>query len=96
MGRHRANPSWDYIQVHEVLKATFGPASDFPCSRCGKVGALMHWAYDHKDPLEQYDGKHGFPFSRDPEHYLPLCAHCHNRLDADFRDARRLAPLREG
>lgn len=66
-----------YYAMHRRLYRAKGRASDHQCVDCGQAAA--HWSYDHSD-LNEKRGEHG-PYSTDPDHYLPRCVGCHNRLD---------------
>jgi hypothetical protein len=80
-----------YTAAHlRVTTAKGGSAKQFDCDHCGMPA--HEWAYDHSDPTERRDpegDRAGYPFSLDPENYMPLCVPCHRRFD------RRAAALRE-
>jgi hypothetical protein len=73
-----------YDGVHHRLRANRGNADTHTCEFCGFPA--VDWAYDHDDPEELTDER-GRVFSRDPEHYMPLCRICHRTFDA--RHAKR-------
>ena len=78
-----ANNNWKgddvgYFALHDRLGRLLGAAAEYPRhGDCGRPAA--QWAYDHGDPDEREDPT-GF-YSVDPNHYMPLCASCHKRLD---------------
>lgn len=70
-----------YFAMHRRLYRVKGRAADHVCVDCGRPAA--HWTYDHHDPNEKVS-EHG-PFSTDPNHYVPRCVSCHNKLDQQKR-----------
>lgn len=75
-----------YVTAHVRVRATYGPASNYPCIGCG--GPAKHWAYDHTDPnpLMHRDTKgrwagKPYPYSPDPQRYDPMCRSCHVKRD---------------
>jgi hypothetical protein len=72
-----------YSGVHQLVSRTLGPASDHLCIDC--LGPANEWAYDGADPDEVvHEGRR---FSRDVQHYMPMCIPCHRRFDQTNRDA---------
>lgn len=69
--------------MHYRVAAVRGKASDQTCG-CGRPAT--EWAYDHADPEERWAvtpgrREHGARYSLTPDHYLPMCKPCHQRLD---------------
>lgn len=65
-------------QVHERLRARYGPARDHLCP-CGKQAE--EWAYQHTAETELSPGN--MPYSESDDDYLPMCRSCHRRLDRE-------------
>lgn len=86
-------PSARYGAVHKRLLYERGRASEHPCTSCGQQAA--HWAYDGLDPDEMTnppgwrDREEGLVFSMDLDHYQPMCAKCHKRLDMKIAANRK-------
>lgn len=75
-----------YETAHQYVTKTRGRAAEHQCAHCESVAAT--WAYDHADPneltatkLSPHDVALVVAYSRDPDHYIPLCRPCHNRFD---------------
>lgn len=71
-----------YGAMHYRVKMARGAARDHECAHvCGRKAD--HWAYDHEDPDEVSEYRHGrtMRYSLDPAHYLPLCRWCHAKFD---------------
>lgn len=51
---------------------------------CGDQAA--EWSYDHTDSNEHVSPE-GYPFSSDPDRYVPLCVSCHRTFDRNHRKA---------
>ena len=77
----RTEPMSAYGVVHYLLRKQRGPASKHWCVKCGQPA--QQWAYDHRDVFERIDPMTSPPmvFSVNFEHYQPMCARCHQRLD---------------
>ena len=67
-----------YTASHIRVYKAKGRAADHLCAHCGDPAE--QWAYTHSDPHE-LTSPEGFPYSPDPEHYMPLCRSCHKRYD---------------
>lgn len=76
-------PMSAYSVVHYLLRQHRGPASKHWCVECAKPA--QHWAYDHKDAFARVDATNGQIFSVNFDHYQPMCAGCHQRLDAQHK-----------
>lgn len=78
-----------YKRQHELINRELGAAAERDCTLCGKQAE--QWAYDHTDP-DEIASSNG-PFSKDIEHYWPLCTSCHRLVDnAHLRRVRGLEP----
>lgn len=76
--------STTYGAVHLRLRAVRGSATAQNCWHCGLPAE--HWAYDHADPDELIELRHGdrrveTRYSTNLDHYIPLCVPCHSRYD---------------
>lgn len=90
----RSSPAHvSYGAAHGRVHKARGPASDYPCVRCG--GQARDWAYDHADPDVRYDVQIHSPFSLDPNHYQPMCVQCHRRFDCGTDALIALYPIPE-
>ena len=67
-----------YSGAHRRVRDRRGSASQFQCVKCQEQA--KQWAYDHLDPAELVDAR-GYPYSGDPNHYVPMCTSCHIRAD---------------
>ena len=76
-----------YQIAHRRVKRLWGPASDYPCVKCG--GAEAHWAYDGTDPTAHVWSQRCF-YSQWPEFYMPLCPPCHGYFDAHWYEIVRV------
>ncbi|WNM68813.1 HNH endonuclease [Gordonia phage Soos] len=65
-----------YGAMHQRLTKDRGPASAHPCFDCGSPA--RQWSYDHSDPDQLYGP---WPYSLDPNRYVPRCVSCHKRMD---------------
>lgn len=70
-----------YGSAHDRVRRERGSARLHACRNCG--GPATQWAYDYNDPQELQGVLRGasLRYSAHPEHYLPLCAPCHQRAD---------------
>jgi hypothetical protein len=66
-----------YSGAHSRVRRAYGLPSLHRCVDCG--GQAEDWAYDHLDDGEQYE--HGWPYSTNPDHYMPMCKRCHVAFD---------------
>lgn len=76
-----------YSTAHHRVRATYGAASNYPCSVCGEQAHA--WSYDHSDPnplwhkgIGLWAEKAPVPYSSDPERYDPMCRSCHVKRDS--------------
>ena len=76
--------------AHTAVARVRGAASEQRCVDCARVG--WAWCYDHSDPAELVEPKHGSPYSVDPARYVPRCRVCHRKADHRNRLARKNAP----
>lgn len=67
-----------YRAAHKRLDRVRGKASSHACVDCG--GQAAQWSYVGGQPDERRSPK-GFPYSANPEAYVPRCVSCHKRLD---------------
>lgn len=81
---HWVGDDVSYGGAHSRVRATKGPAREFPCIDCGQPA--IHWSYDHRDSDERVNAE-GLKFSAKVEHYKPRCGSCHWRLDQQAREA---------
>lgn len=84
--RGSRSPHWqgnqiDYPAAHKRVKKLYGLASGHRCRHCGRPA--VDWAYDHADQNELTDER-GYPYSVDPDRYMPLCEPCHKRFDHQY------------
>lgn len=68
-----------YSGMHGRLRRTRGPADLKLCADCGATAS--DWSYIGGDPDELVND-FGFPFSLDPQRYVPRCKPCHIAFDA--------------
>lgn len=66
-----------YFGVHRRLRATRGPAKEYPCQDCGREG--YDWSYLGGDPNELTSAVG--PYSLNLTFYAPRCRYCHRRTD---------------
>jgi hypothetical protein len=88
LARGPNNPSWagdgvGYDGAHMRVEAAKGSASNHACIDCGN--AARHWSYDHADPNELIGGRGSYPYSADPDHYVPRCVPCHKKFDLSIK-----------
>lgn len=76
-----------YGAVHERIRATRGPATDYPCRACGLPARW--WCYDGKAP-DQRPSPNG-PYSYHLNHYRPLCGPCQGRYMVGELDDRQFS-----
>lgn len=88
------HPRWagdavSYSMAHQRVYAARGPATAYLCAECR--GTAQEWAYDGDDPRELVgmNGPYRCAYSVDPNHYDPLCKHCHALTDAARREVVR-------
>ena len=67
-----------YTGAHRRVYSTRGPATNYPCGKCG--GPARQWSYIGGAVDEQVDER-GRPYSGNPEMYEALCVPCHKRSD---------------
>jgi len=67
-----------YTTMHRHLRYELGPASDYPCARCGQPA--RHWSYRRRDASMRLDSPAG-PWSTSTTDYEPLCVSHHKRAD---------------
>lgn len=75
-----------YNTAHQRVRAARGAASQYPCAGCG--GPATDWCYDHSDPAELTEPKHGSRYSLNVECYLAPCKSCERRADHQNRLVR--------
>lgn len=75
----------DYHAVHINCRKRWGRAGRHACRHCGH--RAEHWAYNHLDPNEKWDG--GLVYSDRTTYYMPMCLSCHFTFDAEYRRAVR-------
>ncbi len=80
---HSMQPMSAYGVVHYLLRKLRGSASKHWCVECSKPA--QQWAYSHCDAFERIDLETGHVFSVNFDHYQPMCASCHQKLDAANR-----------
>lgn len=92
-GRLGKGEAMTYDAVHARLAVERGRAAGYPCSDCG--GQAQAWAYDHTDPCELTQQRHGriVAYSADLDLYRPLCWSCHVRLDGNGYERSQLQEL---
>lgn len=88
-GTFQQGPEPTYVAMHIRVAKARGSAKLQDCILCSEPA--QEWAYDGDDPDEVLGFSYGYwmSFSRDIEHYVPMCVRCHRRHD---RDARRKCP----
>lgn len=79
-----------YGSAHYRVARMWGPASQYPCTACGRPAA--QWAYDGTDETQLYVAKRSVGFySLYPEFYMPMCYLCHRLLDAIWMTAEDMS-----
>jgi hypothetical protein len=75
-----------YSAALAAVTAARGKASGQVCVECGQPA--WAWCYDHGDPQERREARHGWPYSLDPARYVPRCRACHRKADHRNRPTR--------
>jgi hypothetical protein len=84
-GDPEAGVAVGYDGMHARLRRGRGSAGTHMCEFCGFQA--VDWAYDHDD-LGEITDERGRVFSRNQDHYIPLCRYCHRVYDT--RHAQKL------